>query len=217
MAKDSSWRSLSEAADFLGVHFTTLRRWADQGYIDYIRTPGGKRRFRQEVLEIFLQSRRSTGHPGSAILQVKDEAIARTRHNFQASNLPQQSWYVKLTDEQRTHMRGTGNRLVALMLQFGARSQDSEVFLEEARRITQEYGEICYLVGLTITECVQTFLMFRSPMLNAIHQTSLLQVMSDRENQQLFERLNLFLDEILVTMIDAYQYKAQRSLIGWGL
>jgi excisionase family DNA binding protein len=213
MAKGSSWRSLSEAADYLGVHFTTLRRWADRGYIEYMRTPGGKRKFHQEVLENFLQSRRNIGHPNAAILHIKDEAIAMTRDNLQALQLPQQNWYIQLSDEQRAHMRGTGNRLVALMLQFSTRSQDGGVFLEEARRITKEYGEVCYVTGLTIIECIQTFLMFRRPMLNAIHQTSLLEGMGDRDSQRLFERLNLFLDEILVTIVDSYQFKARESLI----
>jgi excisionase family DNA binding protein len=214
MSKDSSWRSLSEAADYLGVHFTTLRRWADRGYIDYIRTPGGKRKFRQEVLDNFLQSRQNRQHASTALLYIKEEAIMRTRQDMQAQHLPQQGWYLQLTGEQREHMRATGSRLVALMLQFGARSGDAEIFLEEGRRITHEYGEICYRTGLTVAECIQTFLMFRRPMMNAIYETSHLQDMGDQESQRLFEKLNIFLDEILVTIVQAYQKEANASIDG---
>ncbi|HSV86445.1 MAG TPA: hypothetical protein VLH85_07710 [Levilinea sp.] len=81
------------------------------------------------------------------MLQIKEDAITRTRENMQALHLPQQNWYIQLTDDQRTHMRRTGNRLVALMLQFSAHKGNGEVFLEEGRRITREYGEICYQEG----------------------------------------------------------------------
>ena len=30
------WMRLSEAADYIGVHFTTLRRWTDAGEISYL-------------------------------------------------------------------------------------------------------------------------------------------------------------------------------------
>jgi excisionase family DNA binding protein len=213
MSKDLTWRSLSEAADYLGVHFTTLRRWADRGYIDVIRTPGGKRKFRQDMLDSFLQSRQNKQHSSTALLHIKEEAIIRTRQDMQAIHLPQQNWYLQLTEEQKVHMRGTGSRLVALMLQFSARTGDAEVFLEEGRRITKEYGEICYITGLTVSECIQTFLMFRRPMMNAIYETSHLQDMDDQESQRLFEKLNLFLDEILVIIVQAYQNKAQASII----
>ena len=42
--------SLTEAASLLGVHPATLRRWADQGDILVMVTPGGHRRFpRSEI------------------------------------------------------------------------------------------------------------------------------------------------------------------------
>ena len=44
-AHDQIWLTLSEAAEQLGVHPTTLRRWADNGDIPVSVTPGGHRRF----------------------------------------------------------------------------------------------------------------------------------------------------------------------------
>lgn len=43
--------SISEASKILGVHTGTLRRWANEGKINYARTPGGRRRFSED--EIF--------------------------------------------------------------------------------------------------------------------------------------------------------------------
>jgi putative resolvase len=44
---------LRKAAEILGVHPVTLRRWEKEGKIRYIRTPSGQRRFpRSEVLRL---------------------------------------------------------------------------------------------------------------------------------------------------------------------
>lgn len=46
-----TWIGLSEAVEVLGVHETTVRRWADSGAIKTIRTPGRQRRFSREDCE----------------------------------------------------------------------------------------------------------------------------------------------------------------------
>ena len=42
---------VGEAADLLGVHDSTLRRWADEGRLPAIRFPSGVRRFRADDVE----------------------------------------------------------------------------------------------------------------------------------------------------------------------
>lgn len=52
---DSSTRMLSstQAAALLGVHVASIKRWADQGRLRCVRTPGGHRRFvRAEVVAL---------------------------------------------------------------------------------------------------------------------------------------------------------------------
>jgi excisionase family DNA binding protein len=55
--------STSQAANALGVSLGTVRRWADMGYLDSYRTPGGQRRFSVEQIEQFLETlqQRRTG------------------------------------------------------------------------------------------------------------------------------------------------------------
>lgn len=204
MAKEPDWLSISAAADFLGVHFTTLRRWSDQGLVEFVRTPGGKRKYQRRALLEFLERHRTPAHAALALTTLRDEAVLKTRESFRSLGLSQQNWYGHLSEEQRLRMRGTGNRLIALMVQYGAHADNHQVFLDEAKRITQDYGRVCYQAGLTITECIQTFLLFRRPMLNAIQETANLQGMGDHESQRLFEKLHLFLDETLVTMVEEY-------------
>ena len=62
------WLTLKEASEFLGVHFTTLRKWADEGEIRVFRTPGGHRRFSVADLRRFLEERvRHEVAPGPAV------------------------------------------------------------------------------------------------------------------------------------------------------
>lgn len=42
---------VGKAAKFLGVSVQTVRRWADSGYLESVRTPGGQRRFSREALQ----------------------------------------------------------------------------------------------------------------------------------------------------------------------
>lgn len=214
MTKETSWRSLSEAAAYLGVHFTTLRRWADNGLIEYMRTPGGKRKFRQQVLDDFLEQHRNAAKEQLALVKLQDEALLRTRASLQSPGIAQLGWYSQLSDEQRAQMRGSGSRLVVLMLQFCAREANGEVFLEEARRITRDYGDFCYDGGLSLTECIQAFLLFRRPMLHAFYETGSLKGSSDAADLPLFERMTTFLDEIMVAMAHRYgERKEQDTLL----
>jgi len=48
----------SQAALHLGVSMSTVRRWADQGHLPMLRTPGGQRRFSPEQLDTFVASLR---------------------------------------------------------------------------------------------------------------------------------------------------------------
>lgn len=44
---------IKEAAEYLGVHPESLRRWEKQGLITPMRTPGGYRIYTQEQLDEF--------------------------------------------------------------------------------------------------------------------------------------------------------------------
>lgn len=43
---DDALIAVAQAADILGVHPDTIRRWADDGHMPVLRTPTGMRRFR---------------------------------------------------------------------------------------------------------------------------------------------------------------------------
>ena len=50
------WLTLGEAARYLGVAQSTIRKWSDGGRLPRFTTPGGHRRFRRADLDAFLES-----------------------------------------------------------------------------------------------------------------------------------------------------------------
>src|SRR5919109_5443860 len=48
------WLTLGQAATYLGVAQSTVRKWSDGGRLPAFYTPGGHRRFRRADLDAFL-------------------------------------------------------------------------------------------------------------------------------------------------------------------
>jgi len=201
-----NWLNLTEAAKRLGVHFTTLRRWADAGEIEFIRTPGGVRRFSVEALDRFIEQRqKGTVAPPSNLAivhQVSEIVEQKTTHPERHSR----PWMARLTESQRNYLRGTGNRLMALIMQYSSRDTGTEIYLEEGRKISREYGDICFQIGMSISETVEAFLMFRRPILEAVHDAGALNGFSDTESVKIYQKTMSFLDDILTATVEQYNY-----------
>jgi excisionase family DNA binding protein len=61
-AAQPEWLTLGQAAKYLGVAQSTMRKWSDLGRVSAFYTPGGHRRYRRSDLDRFLDS----SGPGSA-------------------------------------------------------------------------------------------------------------------------------------------------------
>jgi excisionase family DNA binding protein len=71
---DPEWLTLGQAARFLGVAQSTIRKWSDQGRVPAFYTPGGHRRFRRGDLESFLaRSGPGRQQTGPSVLLVDDD------------------------------------------------------------------------------------------------------------------------------------------------
>ena len=77
--EDTEWLTLGQAARFLGVAQSTIRKWSDQGRVPAFYTPGGHRRYRRSDLETFLERSGPAGHAksGPLVLLVDDDAKVR--------------------------------------------------------------------------------------------------------------------------------------------
>jgi excisionase family DNA binding protein len=76
---ESEWLTLGQAARFLGVAQSTIRKWSDQGRVPAFYTPGGHRRYRRSDLERFLERSGPGGaaKAGPVILLVDDDEKVR--------------------------------------------------------------------------------------------------------------------------------------------
>ncbi|HEX3805597.1 MAG TPA: response regulator [Gaiellaceae bacterium] len=75
---EPDWLTLGQAAKFLGVAQSTIRKWSDQGRVPAFYTPGGHRRYRRRDLETFLDRSGPGGATtGPLVLVVDDDARIR--------------------------------------------------------------------------------------------------------------------------------------------
>src|SRR5919201_2871101 len=77
-AGETEWLTLGQAAKFLGVAQSTIRKWSDLGRVPAFYTPGGHRRYRRTDLDAFLD-RSGPGKParGPLVLVVDDDPQVR--------------------------------------------------------------------------------------------------------------------------------------------
>ena len=90
---EPDWLTLGQAAKFLGVAQSTIRKWSDQGRVPAFYTPGGHRRYRRRDLEAFLDRSGPGGKTsGPLVLVVDDDARLR---EFMRVNLEMEGYSVR--------------------------------------------------------------------------------------------------------------------------
>jgi excisionase family DNA binding protein len=114
-ASEPDWLTLGQAAKFLGVAQSTIRKWSDQGRVPAFYTPGGHRRYRRRDLEAFLDRSGPGGRTeGPLVLVVDDDAKLR---EFMRVNLTMEGYSVReaaSADEALAAIEDTAPELVLL-------------------------------------------------------------------------------------------------------
>jgi excisionase family DNA binding protein len=206
------WLELSAAADYLGIHFTTLRRWADDGRVPCIRTPGGRRRFKKDELDTFVLGLRQGGSTALAALQKLEGPV--TVHPTGQSGVRDEPWYSRLDDAQRRAMRAEGQQLMAVLMQYANRSNGGEAFLDEGRCLAVQYGDVCFSAALSLVETVRAFILVRRSITDSVYEAGALAGPPDAETWRLYDRMNHFLDMMLLAMLQTYEGARSHDLLG---
>jgi excisionase family DNA binding protein len=93
-AEPAEWLALGQAAKYLGVAQSTIRKWSDLGRVPAFYTPGGHRRYRRRDLDAFLEHSGPGGAPtgGPMILIVDDDDRLR---EYVKANLEMEGYTVR--------------------------------------------------------------------------------------------------------------------------
>ncbi len=198
----SQWLALKEASDFLGVHFTTLRTWADNGDIPVFRTPGGHRRFSLDDLRRFLAQRSQLATADEhSIVSV---AVVRAREELERQLPVDQRWRYPLQGAAEQARRQRGRQLFALAVSFVLKPAQSERLLDQGRELGREYGWEAAQSGIGLPETGKAVQFFRSQLVETVrHQESA--ALPDADDLRVQRLIDLFLDEVLYAVLDGYE------------
>ena len=182
----SEWLSLAAAAELLGVHPNTLRRWSRAGRVPSQRTPGGHRRFERAALDAWLARR--AGAPLAA--RPPAETIG---------------WRQSFEGELLREIRELGQRLLGLLLQFLSRPDEDPRYLDESRAVGRVYGAEAARAGLTMVQVMEAFLHFRARFTDMALRLPAFPQSSDEEAlRRLHKRFDRFMDEVLLGTVEGY-------------
>lgn len=158
--------SVRAAADLLGVHVDTVRRWTDEGRLPESRTPGGHRRIARADVEALLAGTGSA--PTTASLPdtgaPADQAWARhalVHARYELESQPSTAWRTALSDADRQRSRENGRRLLGLLLQHVAGTIEPQALWPEVDRLTGIYARQMRDAGMPYGSALRAALFFR--------------------------------------------------------
>jgi excisionase family DNA binding protein len=196
------WLTLQDASAILGVATSTLRRWGDAGRVPMKRTLGGHRRFARAVIAGLAGPRA----PEAAMIPVPPPS-APHHWGIDAHAMERQEWHARLAARPGAdRMRGLGQRLLGLLIQYINRREDDRRFLNEARVVGSNYGREAHEAQVNMHDTVEAFLFFRSSFSElAMPLPGIAQPTDLAEAVALQARLNRFMDAILLGVIAGYE------------
>ena len=117
-AAQPEWLTLGQAAKYLGVAQSTMRKWSDLGRVSAFYTPGGHRRYRRSDLDQFLDrsgpSTATTGPTtGPLVLIVDDDERLR---EYVRVNLEAEGYEVREAGSGPAALEALGERSPDLIL-----------------------------------------------------------------------------------------------------
>lgn len=218
LTREDEWLSLGKAAEMLGVHKMTLRRWSDSGRLPTYRTAGGHRRFAlKDILAFIERGREATDSDKAVATEAEadaawaDTALVQTRELVGRDD--QQKWLAAIDSQRlRTEYRQMGHNLMGLLLQYVAADETNGTFLDEAARIGRWYGEIGHQAGLTLTSILEATLFFRDILIESTMLVPAKATVEPEANLRILRRVNQIINTVQLAITDYYEF-GQRPVI----
>ncbi|MEI8308394.1 MAG: helix-turn-helix domain-containing protein [Chloroflexales bacterium] len=194
--------SLSVASHMLGVHSTTLRRWADSGAVPVYITPGGHRRFARADIEA-LAARRPIGTSASDSTWAS-KALAVTRGEL-AESRGRPGWLSHLAEDDRVAWRRIGQQLMGVVLRSINSPQDDEDLLAEARVIGTDYARQARQANIPLTSALEAALFFRDSLVDAVMDRPEESHLRPKDSARLLRRISRVANEVHLAVAASYQ------------
>lgn len=197
-----TWLTLTEAADRLGIHPSTLRRWANKGEIPHMLTPGGHRRFAVSDIKRFAEERSRLRRVPALEKIWAEQAMTQARQEIVTHQ--DQRWLSAFDDDMRQRHRLLGRRLMGLTLQYISDQEGNGSILEEARAVGLEYGRLSQKTGLPLTEALQAAMFFRDMLVEVAIQLPETARIRPEANTRLMRRINALLNTVSLAIAEVY-------------
>lgn len=197
------WLTLSEVAQILGVHPSTVRIWANQGKIPVHRTNGGHRRFRRSELELWMLSRNSSQEVDIPrdFIQALLRQVSEQMSQSEVQDLP---WYRKLNEEARAQYKARGQALAQRLWVY--LTGDTTDASEEAKGLGYEYATLARRNGLTEGEALTAFLFFAGTVADAMVEViEHSQVQSPHVWAAILRKIKSFASDVALSMSETYR------------
>jgi excisionase family DNA binding protein len=197
------WLSLSDAADLLGVHPSTVRLWSDKGMLPVHKTQGGHRRYKRG--EILLWSE-SNSKPREEALEpegMMQEIVKNVRMQISEGRLQEESWYQKLDEDARVQYRMSARSLFqGLMTYVATNGREAE---SEAYAIGYEYASRARRYNLSYVDAAKAFLFFRDTLVESVIKVYTEANIPARRATEMYTRMHTFTDDILISLLETYR------------
>jgi excisionase family DNA binding protein len=198
---NDEWLSLSDAAEVLGVHPSTVRLWSDKGVLPTHKTQGGHRRYRRNEITLWAESNKSSREIEPEGMM--NEVIKNVRMQISEGRLEAESWYQKLDEEARVQYRTSARSLFhGLMTYVATNGAEADT---EAYAIGYEYASRAHRYSLSYVDAAKAFLFFRNTLIESVIKVYTDANVSSKQTAETFGKMHTFTDEILISLLQTYQ------------
>jgi excisionase family DNA binding protein len=202
ITETTRWLTLTEAAEALRVHPTTLRRWADSGQVPVFLTPGGHRRFAASDVRHIAARRHAVRRVGPVERIWADQALSLARKQLAAQE--GERWLKQHDAGARDRNRLMGQQLMGLILEYLTAEDEDGALLEKARAIGEQYGHASRDLALPLTDALRAAMFFRDTLTTSAIQLPDNVRIPTGSQVQLVGRINRIVNEVQLGVADAY-------------
>lgn len=198
----TQWLTLTEAAEALRVHPTTLRRWADSGQVPVFLTPGGHRRFAASDVRHIAARRHAVRRVGPVERIWADQALSMARKQLAAQE--GERWLMQHDGGARDRNRLMGQQLMGLILEYLTSEDDDGPQLAQARKTGAHYGQLSRDMGLPLVDALRAAMFFRDTLTTSAIQLPDNVRIPTGSQVRLVTRINRIVNEVQLGVADAY-------------